>query len=145
MIKPRPPLLYILPVVNGLIAGGRCLGPFIGGFVAQYAGWRWTQWVMLFAGAGVCGLLLTVPETYKKAILKLRAKRRGLSQPSPPNAGPQGAAAVRFLLTVTLLKPLRMLVTEPIVACVSLYVAFVFAVLFAFFEAFPIVFGGVYG
>ncbi|EKG14382.1 Major facilitator superfamily, partial [Macrophomina phaseolina MS6] len=122
---------------------GPALGPFIGGFVAQYKGWRWTQWVILFASAGVYLMLLFVPETYKKAILKKRAKNRGLGPPK--TAGPQGAAAIKFLLTVTLLRPVHMLFTEPIVTCISLYVAFAFAVLFAFFAAFPIVFGGVYG
>lgn len=38
-----------------------------------------------------------------------------------------------------------MLVAEPIVGFLSLYNAFTFSILFAFFEAFPIVFGGVYG
>lgn len=104
--------------------------------------------MILFACAFIYILLLTLPETYKKAILKRRAKKRNLP-PAPPPAktGPTGggAAAIKFLLTVTLVKPIHMLFTEPIVAFVSLYVAFVFAVLFSFFEAFPIVFGGVYG
>lgn len=99
--------------------------------------------MILFACAFIYILLLTLPETYKKAILKQRAKKRGL--PPPAKTGPTGAAAIKFLLTVTLVKPIHMLFTEPIVAFVSLYVAFVFAVLFSFFEAFPIVFGGVYG
>lgn len=38
-----------------------------------------------------------------------------------------------------------MLITEPIVAFLSLYVSFNFSVLFAFFAAFPYVFKGVYG
>ena len=42
-------------------------------------------------------------------------------------------------------RPLRMLVTEPIVGLLSLYVAFAFAVLFAFFGALPWVFGSAYG
>lgn len=38
-----------------------------------------------------------------------------------------------------------MLFTEPIVGFISLYIAFSFGVLFAFFASFPYVFGGVYG
>lgn len=49
------------------------------------------------------------------------------------------------MLTVTLLRPIHMLITEPIVGFLSLYVAFNFAVLFAFFAAFPYVFESVYG
>jgi cytochrome bd-type quinol oxidase subunit 2 len=48
------------------------------------------------------------------------------------------------MLTVTLLRPIHMLVTEPIVAFLSVYVGFNFSVLFAFFAAFPYVFRSVY-
>ena len=51
---------------------------------------------------------------------------------------------MKFILTVTLLRPARMLVTEPIVAYLSIYTAFNFAVLFAFFAAFPLVFQSPY-
>lgn len=51
---------------------------------------------------------------------------------------------MRFLATVTLVRPLHMLATEPIVAFLSLYVGFNFSVLFAFFAAFPYVFRSVY-
>lgn len=114
----------------------------MGGFIAQYRSWRWSQWAILFGFAFVYIPVLFIPETYKKAILTKRAKQRGSSLPEKV---PKGLAALKFLLTVTLLRPIHMLMVEPVVAWVSLYVAFVFAVLFSFFEAFPIVFGGIYG
>ena len=49
-----------------------------------------------------------------------------------------------MILLITVGRPLVMLFTEPIVGLFSIYTAFNFAVLFAFFEAFPIVFGGIY-
>lgn len=103
--------------------------------------WRWTQWDTLFVTLAAYIISLPMPETYKKIILKKRAIRQGI--PLPPRPPPK--AMIKTLFTVTLATPLRMLVTEPIVAYFSLYVAFNFAVLFAFFAAFPIVFGGVYG
>ena len=84
---------------------------------------------------------LGMEETYKKTLLQRRAKRRGITL---QKTGPQGLEALKFLLTVTLLRPLRMLVIEPIVAFFSLYVAFNMGVVFGFFDAFPIVFAGVY-
>jgi hypothetical protein len=82
-------------------------------------------------------------ETYKKVILQKRAKRLGIEPPK--NVGPTGLAGIKFLITVTLFRPVHMLLTEPIVTFMSLYNAFTFSILFAFFEAFPIVFVGVYG
>jgi hypothetical protein len=53
--------------------------------------------------------------------------------------------AIKLLLTITLFRPIRMLVSEPIVLLYSIYNAFTFSVLFAFFEAYPFVFMGEYG
>lgn len=48
------------------------------------------------------------------------------------------------MLLVTLGRPVRMLLTEPIVAFFSIYTAFNFSIIFGFFAAFPYVFGSVY-
>ena len=121
---------------------GPAIGPAVGGFAAQYKGWRWTQWPILFLLVPVYLYSLGMKETYKKIILQKRAKR--LSIPPPPKTGPSGLAAVTFLITVTLLRPVRMIFTEPIVFFFSLYTGFNFSVLFGFFDAFPIVFEGIY-
>lgn len=80
-----PPRLIALTTSFTLMAPflGPCLGPVVGGFAAQYKGWRWTQWCILFVSLAM--LLTSIPtqETYKKAILKKRAKRLGLAP--PPN------------------------------------------------------------
>ena len=115
--------------------------PVIGGFVVEKKGWQWTQWTLLFFVAASMLLSVAMKETYKKTLLERRAKSRGLT---PPKTGPQGVEALQFLLTVTLLRPLRMLFVEPIVAFFSFYVAFNTGVVFGFFDAFPIVFAGVY-
>lgn len=81
-------------------------------------------------------------ETYKKIILTRRARRLNISL--PPSPFPTALAKIKLMLTVTLLRPLHMLATEPIVAFLSIYVAFNFSVLFAFFAAFPYVFRSVY-
>lgn len=75
-------------------------------------------------------------ETYKKIILSQRAVKHGAS---PPPRIP-----MRVFVTATLIRPLEMLFGEPIVGLFSLYVAFNFALLYAFFAAFPFVFATSY-
>ena len=99
--------------------------------------------MILFASVGAYLSSVFISETYKKTILQRRSKRLGI--PPPPKSLPPGIAGIGYLITVTLFRPLHMLFTEPIVFFFSLYTAFTFAILFAFFEAFPVVFGGVYG
>ncbi|KAJ2991609.1 hypothetical protein NUW58_g2458 [Xylaria curta] len=120
---------------------GPSLGPLIGGYTIQTRGdWRWLMWVLLLI-AGPIGLIaLPSRETSKKIILARRAKQRGLPGPPKPPA-----AALKMLLVITLGRPLKMLVSEPIVIAWALYHSFVFGVLFAFFESYPYVFTRVYG
>jgi hypothetical protein len=63
--------------------------------------------------------------------------------PPEPELAPR--EAIKMLLTITLFRPIRMLMSEPIVLLYSIYNAFTFSVLFAFFEAYPFVFMGEYG
>ena len=87
--------------------------------------------------------VMCMSETYKKMILTRRAKRLNIDPPA--QAKLTGIAFWKMLATVTLLRPLQMLVTEPTVFLFSLYTAFTFYVLFAFFAAYPLTLQSVYG
>ena len=116
--------------------------PVIGSFVTVRESWRWTQWTIIFFAIFATSITLFAKETYKKTILLRRSKKLGL--PPPPSPFPTAKAKMKFLATITLLRPLHMLATEPIVGFLSFYVAFNFSVLFGFFAAFPYVFRSVY-
>ncbi|KAH3912956.1 hypothetical protein HBI56_089610 [Parastagonospora nodorum] len=121
---------------------GPCLGPVIGGFSATFTDYRWTQWSTIFLALGAYILVLPTQETHRDVLLRRRALHMGLPPPKPELAPRE---AVKMLLTITLFRPIRMLMSEPIVLLYSIYNAFTFSVLFAFFEAYPIVFMGKYG
>lgn len=55
--------------------GGPVLGPLVGGFVGENAGWRWIFWVQLIFAGVMTVFKCTVPETYAPIILKHRAQR----------------------------------------------------------------------
>lgn len=118
---------------------GPVLGPVIGGFVTENKGWKWTMWVFLMFCGAVLPFVLLLPETYKPIILVRRAKKRDYKLHLPPKS-----AILKQTIFITLLRPVEMLVTDPIVSLWSFYISFVFAVLFGFFEAFPIIFQGEY-
>lgn len=103
--------------------------------------YRWTQWSTIFLALGAYILVLPTQETHRKVLLKRKAHKLGLPSPEPELAPKE---AIKMLLTITLFRPIRMLFTEPIVIMYSIYNAFTFSVLFAFFEAYPYVFMGEY-
>lgn len=128
----------------GLAMVGTGLGAILSGFAVQNKGWRWTQWIFIFVTlAGWIPSLFT-SESYKKIILARRAKRRGQAPPVDNLSGSMLTRA-KWFLTITLFRPFAMLVQEPTVAYFSVYVGVIFSILFSFFDAFPVVFSGVYG
>ncbi|CZR65184.1 related to TPO4-Proposed vacuolar polyamine transporter [Phialocephala subalpina] len=115
---------------------GPGLGPVIGSFVAVRKGWRWTQWTLAFMASFSLLITLFARETHHHILIRRRAKNNKFLLPPPIPF----RARIRLFLTVSLLRPMYMLFTEPIVGFVSLYASCSFATLFAFFAAFPYVF-----
>ncbi|KAI1795035.1 MFS general substrate transporter [Ganoderma leucocontextum] len=123
--------------------GGPVLGPIVGGFVGETVGWRWILWVnMIFAGV-VCVFTVTIPETYAPALLRQRAERLRMETGDTTITTEQELfkASLSEIITETLLRPFQMILTEPILLLMSLYIALIYGLLYAFFFSFPVVFG----
>lgn len=54
---------------------GPVTGPVIGGFVFQYLGWRWDNWLVLILAGSAVLVMSTVRETYAPRILQDKAAR----------------------------------------------------------------------
>lgn len=121
---------------------GPAIGPLVGGFTAEAKGWRWTMWVLLFFTVVCLTPALFMKETYKSAILRKRAKKRGLQYPT---SGRTPMQAAKFFLRSTITRPVRMCAVEPVVLFFTLYIGINFGMLYGFFAAFPYVFQTVYG
>ena len=125
---------------------GPMLAPLISGFVSVVS-WRWTFWVgLIFAGFSLA-FLSFLPETYGPMILKARAKRTrkesgNLNVFAAIELEKKGA---RQMMTVTLMRPVHMIVYEAIVLFTCLYLSIAYAIFYLFFEAYPIIFEGLYG
>ncbi|KAH7055834.1 major facilitator superfamily domain-containing protein [Macrophomina phaseolina] len=125
---------------------GPLIGPVASGFIAVIS-WRWTFWLGLII-AGVTWIPLAVmPETYAPVILKRRAKRLRKESGdenifAPIELEPRD---LRHVVTVVLTRPIRMILFEWIVLFSCLYLSFVYAVFYMFFQAYPIMYRGTYG
>jgi DHA1 family multidrug resistance protein-like MFS transporter len=138
---------YTIPFVGSLLGfvifPGLCVAllnmfsPLVGGFVVEGKGWRWTQWTVLFFFVASFVPIVFVHETYKKIILQ----RRGLGTSQAQRSFVEG---FQYFMTKTVIRPVHMLMTEPIVGFVCLYASFQFALLYTFVVASPYVFMMVY-
>lgn len=122
---------------------GAVCGPLIGGFAATAKGWRWTQWTILFFLIAFYIPVLFTRESYKKIILQRRAKR--LNIPGPPHDDLPPMDFIKHFARTQLIRPLHMLLTEPIVTLVCIYNGFLFGLLYLFVVASPWVYGHYYG
>lgn len=94
---------------------GPVIGPLIGGFVYQYLGWRWTNWIVLISTGVSSVFLLLIKETYAPAILrKLAAQRRKETDDDRWWCRYDEKKELWPLLKLNLSRPFVMTVTEPI-------------------------------
>ncbi|GAB0135935.1 hypothetical protein EsDP_00004255 [Epichloe bromicola] len=127
---------------------GPVFGPIVSGFASPTIGWRWAFWIALICASATFIMLLFLPETYHPILLAQRARLLRQQGHSPNIVAPRDlhkAIDLTQLVTKVLTRPLRMLFFEPIVAATCAYLAFVYALFYVSFQAFPIIFLYHYG
>ncbi|KAH6652138.1 major facilitator superfamily domain-containing protein [Truncatella angustata] len=133
------------------VTAAPCIAPALSGSFAEFVSWRWTFWCALIIAGATWIALACLPETYGPVILKFRARKiRQNSEIGPEHAHIYAPIEVeakgwRHIVGVILARPLRMMCTELIVIAVCLYLAIAYAIFYMFFQAYPIVFKGIYG
>ncbi|QMW46701.1 hypothetical protein G4B11_010156 [Aspergillus flavus] len=120
---------------------GPVYGPIIGGFVFQYLGWRWTNWIVLIIGGAVLALMCLIKETYPPVILRKRAAKIRKETGDPKWwTHYDGGDDLSKRLKIGLSRPFIMLVTEPICIFWNSYIAIAYGILYLCFVAYPIAF-----
>ncbi|KAK2071979.1 hypothetical protein P8C59_006360 [Phyllachora maydis] len=127
---------------------GPLLAPFVGGFiVTSYLGWRWIEYIVAIMGFVAFILdLIFLQETYPPQILVAKAaelRRRTLNWGIHAKQE-EVELDLRELITRNFSRPMRLLFLEPIVTLLSIYMAFVYGLLYLFLSAYAFVFVGVY-
>ncbi|RGP77267.1 hypothetical protein FLONG3_4782 [Fusarium longipes] len=128
-------------------------GPMIGAVMGAYIGpsntvsWRWTEWTMMIASGLVLALvLLFMPETYGPLLLQWKAEHyRRITGDDRFRCEHEIADASLFSrLKVSMTRPFLML-TEPIIIAMTLYLSVLYIVLFTFLVGWPYIFEKTYG
>ncbi|KAG7444653.1 MFS general substrate transporter [Guyanagaster necrorhizus] len=147
-IYPMHQHAYVLGIwALGAIAGP-ITGPVMGGFAAQANGWRWPQYELIWiAGFALIFLTLLLPETYEPTILLKRAQRlrklTGNQKLSSQSEKDKEGETLGAVMQEALIRPF-ILAKEPALMFANVYLGFVYAIFYLWFEAFPLVFTDIY-
>lgn len=128
---------------------GPMLAPFIGGFInLSYLGWRWTAYIPAIMGFTAFVLnLLFLKESYPPVVLVEKASELRRRTKNWGIHAKQEEIEVDFkeLVVNNFSRPLRLLVKEPLILAVTIYLSFIYGLLYCFLTAYTLVFQGVHG
>ncbi|KAJ5671916.1 Major facilitator superfamily domain general substrate transporter [Penicillium longicatenatum] len=126
---------------------GPVLGPIVAGWINVGTGrldlFFWTN--MAFAGVLMI-LIGLVPETYAPVILKQRAAklRKETGNPNIITEQEKTKPSLNDIIRTNLIRPITMIMTEPVLDLMCFYVVLIYSMLYAFFFAYPVIFGKLY-
>ncbi|PWY85911.1 MFS multidrug transporter [Aspergillus heteromorphus CBS 117.55] len=127
---------------------GPVIGPIVCGWISvgthRLDLFFWTN--LAFVGA-VLLLVGSIPETYAPVILKRRAAslRKSTNNPLIITEQEKTKPSFRDILRTSLIRPITMILTEPVLDLMCMYIVLIYAMLYAFFFAYPVIFGQLYG
>ncbi|KAL7927969.1 MFS general substrate transporter [Trichoderma austrokoningii] len=128
---------------------GPSLGPLIGGFAAQAKGWRWPMWEVVWLSSIILVLLLTLmPEISPDNILLHRTRRlrklTGNAHLQSQSEINQRHISTYSIVKTVLIRPTEIMLKDPSILFIHVYTAYFYAILYTFFEVFPLVFTVIY-
>lgn len=119
---------------------GPAVGPIAGGFIAENTTWRWVFYSTSIAD-GVIQLmgLFFLRETYGPRLLKDRAKRlrKETGDDSYQTEAELQRKTLSQILRDALIRPFKLLTTQPIVQCLACYMAYLYGIMYLVLSTFP--------
>ncbi|PTU18842.1 hypothetical protein P175DRAFT_0511289 [Aspergillus ochraceoroseus IBT 24754] len=119
---------------------GPAIGPIAGGFIAENTTWRWVFYATSIADGviQVAGFFL-LNETYGPKILRDRAKkiRAETNDPAYQTEIERQGKPLSEVLRTALVRPFRLLGTQPIVQALALYLAYTYGLMYLVLSTFP--------
>lgn len=133
--------LYSLASVTGPF-----LSPVAGGFITySFLGWRWTQYIIgIFASAAFLFFVVCTKETHRPVLLIAKAQEMRYRTNVWAIYAEQEGVSFNFreVCEDNIMRPLRMLLTEPVLLILSLWVGYVYGIQYGSLQMYPLIFEG---
>jgi MFS family permease len=111
---------------------GPAIGPILGGVLTGSIGWRWIFWVLsIFDAVLMFSAFCIFPETHAGTILHCKAKKlRKETGEAYYTEQERAQQSLSRLLAISLARPCRLLLTQPLIQLMSFYLAYNYGILF---------------
>lgn len=119
---------------------GPAVGPIAGGFIAETTTWRWVFYsTSIVDGVIQIAGLFFLRETYGPKILRERAKRlrKETGDANYRTEAERQNKTLSQVLRTSLIRPFRLLFTQPIVQVLAVYMAYVYGIMYLVLSTFP--------
>ncbi|KAF2660124.1 MFS general substrate transporter [Lophiostoma macrostomum CBS 122681] len=128
------------------LLAGLSTGPVLGSVTLKYVSWRWIFLSEIILYSALLPILfLALPEVRSDVILTQNAKRIRAKTGKPVYARTEKShTSFSAILADTLVRPARMLITEPVVLFFGFWSAFCIGTAFMFTQSIVQVYGGLY-
>ncbi|KAH6634906.1 major facilitator superfamily domain-containing protein [Chaetomium sp. MPI-SDFR-AT-0129] len=137
---------------------GPMVGPIIGGYVSEVAGWKWVFWgVAIVIALATIAAFFILRETYPPILLARKAaklNRLNRNKHTDSNSTPpiyvsklaltSKTTSPKDLFTQAILRPTTLLLTRPAVTILCTYVAVLYGTLYLLFATYAFVFPAIY-
>lgn len=126
---------------------GPVIGPIVCGWITvgshRLSLFFWSN--MAFSGV-ILVLVGMIPETYAPVILKRRAAklRKETGRDDIITEQEKVKLTLRDVVRTSLIRPITMILTEPVLDLMCMYIVLIYSMLYAFFFAYPIIFSKLY-
>ncbi|KAF2805756.1 major facilitator superfamily transporter [Mytilinidion resinicola] len=148
-IFPGEQMTYIIGIWAAITSCGPSLGPLLATFSIEHFDWHWSQWEMLMLSGPVLILMVAaLPETSAATILLRRARRLRAATGNPAIKSQseidQSHLSISSVTFNALVKPWEINILDPAMLFTTFYTGLLYGIFYTFFEAFPLVYEGVY-
>ncbi|KAF7589486.1 hypothetical protein BBP40_004240 [Aspergillus hancockii] len=136
-----------IAVYSSTVFFGPLLAPFIGGFINSSLSWRWTAYIPAFMGYFAFILnLFFLRESYPPVVLVHKAEELRRRTQNWGIHAKQEEIEIDFkeLVAKNFTRPVQLLATEPLMQAVTLYLSFIYGLLYCFLTAYSVVFQAVH-
>ncbi|KAK1149708.1 spermine transporter [Aspergillus melleus] len=127
---------------------GPVVGPIVTGWINVGTGRLDLFYYVNIAFSGLILILVgLIPETYAPVILKRRAAslRKSTGNENIITEQEQHKPSLADIARTNLIRPISMIMTEPVLDLMCMYIVLIYSMLYAFFFAYPVIFGKLYG